>query len=134
MEPHPFVRDCCCCSVAQSCLTLCDPTDCSMPGSSVLQYLPGICSNSCPLSRWCYLSISYTKNYHLKSLFFFSFYFHDAPIGKHVIFVLIFSLTGFLAQEECESFVKTEWQEEVDYVTYQFLFIYFLKFLFYIGI
>ena len=25
----------CCCSVAQSCLTLCDPMDCSLPGSSV---------------------------------------------------------------------------------------------------
>ena len=30
---------CCCCSVAKSCLTLCDPTDCSTPGSPVLHYL-----------------------------------------------------------------------------------------------
>ena len=29
-----------CCSVAQSCLTLCDPMDCSMPGFIVLRYLP----------------------------------------------------------------------------------------------
>ena len=29
----------CCCSVTQSCLRLCDPTDCSMPGSSVLHCL-----------------------------------------------------------------------------------------------
>ena len=29
----------CCCSVAQSCLTLCDPIACSMPGSSVFYYL-----------------------------------------------------------------------------------------------
>ena len=29
-----------CCLVAQSCLTLCKPTDCSTPGSSVLHYLP----------------------------------------------------------------------------------------------
>ena len=29
-----------CCSVAQSCLTLCDPMDCSMPGSPILHYLP----------------------------------------------------------------------------------------------
>ena len=35
-----------CCSVAQSCLTLWDPRDCSMPGSSVLHDLP-VCSNSC---------------------------------------------------------------------------------------
>ena len=30
----------CCCSVVKSCLTLRDPKDCSMPGSSVLHYLP----------------------------------------------------------------------------------------------
>ena len=29
-----------CCSFAKSCLTLCDPMDCSTPGSSVLHYLP----------------------------------------------------------------------------------------------
>ena len=29
-------------SVTQSCLTLCDPMDCSMPGSSVLHHLPEI--------------------------------------------------------------------------------------------
>ena len=29
----------CCCSVAQSCLTLCDPMDCSQPGFSVLHHL-----------------------------------------------------------------------------------------------
>ena len=27
---------CCCCPVSKSCLTLCNPIDCSMPGSSVL--------------------------------------------------------------------------------------------------
>ena len=32
--------DCCCCSVTQSCPTLCDPKDCSMPGLSVPHYLP----------------------------------------------------------------------------------------------
>ena len=30
----------CCCPVAQSCLTLCDPMDCSMPDFSVLHHLP----------------------------------------------------------------------------------------------
>ena len=29
----------CCCSVAKSCLTLCDPMDCSTPGFPVLHYL-----------------------------------------------------------------------------------------------
>ena len=31
---------CCCCSVAQSCPTLCDPMDCSMPVFPVLYHLP----------------------------------------------------------------------------------------------
>ena len=30
----------CCCSVARSCPTLCDPVDCSTPGFPVLHYLP----------------------------------------------------------------------------------------------
>ena len=30
----------CCCSVTQSCLTLCDPMDCGTPGFPVLQHLP----------------------------------------------------------------------------------------------
>ena len=30
---------CCCCSVAQSCSTLCDAMDCSMPGFPVLHHL-----------------------------------------------------------------------------------------------
>ena len=30
----------CCCSVAQSCPTLCNPMDCSMPGLSVPYHLP----------------------------------------------------------------------------------------------
>ena len=29
-----------CCSVAQSCSTLCDPTDCSTPGLPILHHLP----------------------------------------------------------------------------------------------
>ena len=36
---------------------LCDPIDCSTPGSSIFLSL-GVCSNSCPLSQWCYLTIS----------------------------------------------------------------------------
>ena len=31
--------------------------DCSTPGFPVLHY-PGVCSNSCALSRWCYLTVS----------------------------------------------------------------------------
>ena len=39
-------------------ITLCDPMDCSTPDSSDLHCFPGICSDSCPLSQWCYLTIS----------------------------------------------------------------------------
>ena len=35
------------------CLTLCDPMDCSMPSPT-----PGVYSSSCPLSLWCYPTIS----------------------------------------------------------------------------
>ena len=37
--PFPELFCCCWCSVAQSCPTLWDPMDCSMPGFSVLHYL-----------------------------------------------------------------------------------------------
>ena len=33
-------QTCCCCSVAQSCPTLCDPMDCSTPGLPVHHQLP----------------------------------------------------------------------------------------------
>ena len=35
---YPYCH--CCCSVAQWCLTLCDPMDCSTPGFPVLHHLP----------------------------------------------------------------------------------------------
>ena len=49
----------CCCSLTKSCLTLHDSMDCGTSGFPVLHYLsPRVCSSSCPLSRWCYLTIS----------------------------------------------------------------------------
>ena len=38
--PNTFFDTICCCSVTQSCLTLCSPMDCSTPGFPVLHYLP----------------------------------------------------------------------------------------------
>ena len=46
---HIFAMEYCCCSVTQSCMTLCDPVDYSTPGFPDLHY-PSIFSNSCPLS------------------------------------------------------------------------------------
>ena len=99
-EPLMLYSSCCCCLVSKICLTLCDPLDCSLPGSSVYGFLqgrilewvasplarvqfssvaqscttlrphelqhtrppcpsptPGVCSNSCPSSRWCHPAI-----------------------------------------------------------------------------
>ena len=48
---------CCCCSVAKLCPTLCNPMRCST-GLPCPSLSPGVFSSSCPLSRWCYLTIS----------------------------------------------------------------------------
>ena len=47
----------CCCSVSESCLTLCNPMDCSMPGFPVLYHLLEFAQTG-PLSRWCHPTIS----------------------------------------------------------------------------
>ena len=44
--------------VVQSCLTLCDPMDCSMPGPLCPSQTPGVYSNFSPLSWWCHPTIS----------------------------------------------------------------------------
>ena len=45
------------CSHINLCPTLWDSMNYSMLGSSV-PHCPGVCSNSCPLSQWCYLRTS----------------------------------------------------------------------------
>ena len=45
----------CCCSVAQSCPTLCNTMECQ---ASLSFTMPGLCSNSCPLSQWCHSTIA----------------------------------------------------------------------------
>jgi len=47
-------------SVTQSCPTLCDPMDYSMPGFPCPSPTPRACSNSCPSSRWCHPTISFS--------------------------------------------------------------------------
>ena len=46
-------------SVAQSCPTLWDSMDCSSPDFPVHHHTRA-CSNSCPLSRWCHPTISFS--------------------------------------------------------------------------
>ena len=45
-------------SVARSCPTFCDPTDCSTARLPCPLPTPGACSNSCPLSQWYHPTIS----------------------------------------------------------------------------
>ena len=47
-------------SVTQLCLTLCDPMDCSTPGLPVHHQLPETTQKSCPLSRRCCPTISFS--------------------------------------------------------------------------
>ena len=54
---HGLGRHCCCCSVAQLCQTLCDPMSLQCARLPCPSPPPGICSNSCPLSQWCCLTI-----------------------------------------------------------------------------
>ena len=74
-----------CCSVTKSCPTLCNPTDCSLPGCLSLSL--GICSNSCPLSRWCYLTIS-------SSATLFSFSFQSFPASGPFPMIHLFTSDG----------------------------------------
>ena len=45
-------------SATQSCLTLCNPMNCSIPGLPCPSPTPRVYSNSCALSQWCHPTIS----------------------------------------------------------------------------
>ena len=53
---------CCCCSVAKSCLALATPWTAAHQASlfSTISQRSGVCSDSCPLSWWSYLTISFS--------------------------------------------------------------------------
>ena len=73
-----------CCSVAKLCPTLCNPMRCSTrllcPSLS-----PGVFSSSCPLSQWCYLTIS-------SSTALFSFCLQSLPASESFPMSLFFVL------------------------------------------
>ena len=54
---HFIHHFCCYCSVTKTVWILETLMDCSMPSSSVF-HCPRVCSTSCSLSQWCYLTIS----------------------------------------------------------------------------
>ena len=47
-----------CCLVAKSCLTFCDPHGLQYARLLCPSLSPGVCTNSCPLTPWCSLTIS----------------------------------------------------------------------------
>ena len=53
-----FLICCWCCSATRSCLTLCNPMECSMPGLPCPSLSPKVCSSSHPLNLWCHQTIS----------------------------------------------------------------------------
>ena len=55
---------CTCCSITQSCLTLCNPLDCSMPGFSVHHHLPELAQTQ------IHLVTDTTQPFHPVTLFF----------------------------------------------------------------
>ena len=63
-QKYKYVNKCstiiyayCLCSIAKSCLTLCNPS-LQHANFSCPSLFPRVCSDSCPLSQWCYLTIS----------------------------------------------------------------------------
>ena len=60
---------CCCCSAIQSCPTLCDPMNCSMPGFTVLHYLPEFAQTRVLLSLRCSPTSSSSHTLLLPSIF-----------------------------------------------------------------
>ena len=108
----------------QSCLTLCDPMDCSMPCPWPT---PGACSNSCPSSQWCHPNIlssiisSSCLQFFLASGFFssesvlcirwpkyWSFSFSISPSNEHIGLISFridwFAVNGLQTMDSQESF------------------------------
>ena len=51
------ICQCCCCSVTKLCLTLCDPTDCRIPGFPALHHLPELAQAHVHWVWWCHPTI-----------------------------------------------------------------------------
>ena len=83
-------------SVAQSCLTLCDPFDCSVPVLPVHHRLLEF-AQTCPLSQWRHPTIS-------SSVIPFSSWLHSFPASGSFQTILVVSYShsdGFKEQKEC---------------------------------
>ena len=98
-------------SVTQSCLTLCDPMDCSTPGLPVHHQLPGVYSNSCPLSRWCHPTIS-------SSIIPFSSYLQSFPASGSFQMSQLFASGGQSRLQTVTVLTKYTWKSLIkQYIT-----------------
>ena len=75
-------------SVAQSCPTLCDPTNRSTPGLPVHHQLLEFTQNSCPSSWWCHPAIS-------SSVFLFSSCPQSLPTSESFLMSQLFTWGGW---------------------------------------
>ena len=72
----------CVCALSQLCLTLCDPMDCSSPGSSVLEFSRQECWSGLPFPTPGYLAYQGIKLRSLASLVLAGGFFTTAPCWK----------------------------------------------------
>ena len=101
---------CSCCSVAKSCPTLCNPIDCMQHGRLPCPSLcPGVCSNSCLLSQWCYFSTSSSA-----TLFSFCLHFSPASVFSSD---LSLSVRGPKYWSFISPFKESVKEQEIDMVT-----------------
>ena len=101
-----------CCSFTQSCPTLCDPMDCSMPGLCPSPF-PRVCPTSWPFSRWCRPTIS-------SSVALFSFYLQSFPESGSFPMSWLFSSGGWSIGAWPETFSISDPRPETDFFIFVF--------------
>ena len=93
-----------CPSVSKSCLTFCNPKDSGLPCPSLSL---GVCSNSYPLSQWCYLTISLSAS-------LFSFSLLSFPASETFTMSWLFAKVAKVWELQHQSF---QWLFRVDLIS-----------------
>ena len=107
---HPALNAACCCSVPKSCPTLW-PHRLQHARLLCISLFPRVCSNSCPLSQWYYLTIS-------SSAAPFSFCLQSFPASGSVPMSQLFA-SGIVDSHCFNFFCTAKW------FSYIFIFIFF---------
>ena len=95
MASFTVCKFCCCCSAAQSWLTLCDSMDCSMPGFPVLHYLQEFAQTQRPLRLKSFLQYHSLKtSILLCSAFFLVQFSHPYMTTGKTIALTIWTFVG----------------------------------------